>query len=156
MEITEADLGRQPLGEQFEVQQLVRRQQGFPFLVGDHRERMMIGALHAPVGDQLVGRGAPDHAVRHQVVEHLGEAQFAVGRGFGGGLHGLHYSGIARPVQILRLRRARVFARLSMLGCPVLRHRAAVVRAANTGRHYTQILRDGGEIPRAQPSLTGA
>ena len=49
---------------------------------------MMIGALHAPVGDQLVGLGASDDAVLDQVVQHLGQAQFAVGRGFGGGLHG--------------------------------------------------------------------
>src|SRR3972149_272861 len=58
VEIPQADLGRQPLGEQLEVQQLVRRQQRLPFLVGDHRERVMIGARHAPGGYELVRLGA--------------------------------------------------------------------------------------------------
>ena len=34
----------------------------------------MIGALHAPVGDQLVGLGAAYNAVPDQVFKHLGEA----------------------------------------------------------------------------------
>ena len=61
---------------------------------------MMVGALHAPVGDQLVGLRAPDDAVRHQIIQHLGEGQFAIAGDFGGWLHGTHYSGIALPVQI--------------------------------------------------------
>ena len=89
----------QPLGEQFEVQQRVRRQQRLPFLIGDHRQRVMVGALHAPVGDQLVGFGTPDDAVCDQVAQYLGEGQSAIAGGFGGGLHGRHYSGNAQPVQ---------------------------------------------------------
>ena len=130
VEIPETDLGRQPLGEQFEVQQLVRRQQGFPFLVGNHRERMMVGALHAPVGDQLVGLGASDDAVLDQIVQHLGQAQFAVGGGFGGGLHGTHYSGIVQRVQITPAI-ARGYWRVpNMLGIAVLCRGIAARRSA--------------------------
>ena len=100
VEIAQADLGRQPLGEQFEVQQFVGRQERLPFLIGDHREGVMIGALHAPVRYQLVGLGTADDPVPDQVVQHLGKSQFSVDGDFGGGLHGVHYSGNARAVQI--------------------------------------------------------
>ncbi|MHB8668099.1 MAG: hypothetical protein ACYC7B_11380 [Burkholderiales bacterium] len=92
----------------------------------------MLGALHAPVGDELVGFCAPDDAIPNQIVQHLGETEFSVGGDFGGSMHGVHYSGNAQRVQIT----PTVFAVIRPAACvnilPVCR--AALVRAAITDR----------------------
>jgi hypothetical protein len=82
---------REPLGERFEVKQLLRVAGVLPFLVRDNDERVDVAARGAPVGGELVGSRPRNEAVRDEIVEDLVQGEGlvgAVGCGFCGGGHG--------------------------------------------------------------------
>jgi len=50
---------------------------------------MMVATVHAPLGDELVGVGAGDHAIINQGGEHLAQRQAVFIDGFCGKLQGI-------------------------------------------------------------------
>jgi hypothetical protein len=94
VQVLEADVLRQPLGERVERQRLVRRAQVLPALLRHQRERVLRAAPVAALLLQHLGGLARQRAVLDQPVDDLGERQAMLGGGLGGGLgHGRgHYT----------------------------------------------------------------
>ena len=76
----------EPLGQPLQVHHLARRLGRLPLHVGNEIERVMVATVHAPLGNELVGLGAPDKALVHQSGEDLAESQPVFVHRFGGKL----------------------------------------------------------------------
>ena len=94
MVVGHPDLGGQPLGQPINGHHLVRWGERGPFLVGHDDQRMMVAALHAAFGNQLVGRHALDQLVLDHCVENLLQGQAMLCESFGNVLHGMPVNGV--------------------------------------------------------------
>ena len=106
--VLQADLDCQPFGQPFQGHDPMRRRLGFPLLVGDHHQRVMLGSVQAPVGDQLVGVAARHQPVGNQRFQDFGQCQPVLDNGGCDGLEGgkvghrRHYSHPHRRGQAAR------------------------------------------------------
>jgi hypothetical protein len=85
VKIGQPRLRRQPLGQDFEVQQLARLARVLPLLVGDDHQRMHVSARAAPVLGKLIGYFLGYQLVGDQVGQHLRQLEAAVGGALSGG-----------------------------------------------------------------------
>ena len=71
MQVRQAYFFREPLGEGFEVQQLLGLPRVFPLLVGNHDQGMDFATAEAAVAEQLVRGFLGDQLVGNKVSQQL-------------------------------------------------------------------------------------
>ena len=75
MKIFQTDPSGEPLAKKFERHDLVRRTQGFPFLVGDSGQRMILDPFQPGFREHCVRARLGDDAVFNKITEHLSQGQ---------------------------------------------------------------------------------
>ena len=79
VQVGQADLAGQPLGERLQVQDAARVARVLPLLLGDEDQRVGVAAAQMPGGEQRIGCGLLGEAVGDQVAQDIFEQQAAVG-----------------------------------------------------------------------------